>query len=198
VGGRTGLLDRFVAFQVIAINVDGSGHITGSGFALPFVDGSFDAVVTLDTLEHTPRQYRLPFLQECCRVAHKTVIVAAPFGSEGHAALETRLHNLYRSRYGKPNAYLSEHVRFGLPDSEELDQLASNLRFAQSRRLYAGDYVRQGERFEKNLLGHQQQGMVARIVGFYHYVTSWAIFHRVKLRNQPDGTTNRFYWLIRK
>jgi SAM-dependent methyltransferase len=198
VGGRAGLLERFVTFRVIAVNVDGSGHLTGSGFALPFADGSFDAVVTLDTLEHMPCDDRLPFLRECCRVARQSVIVAAPFGSEGHAALEERLYNLYQSRYGEPHAYLGEHVHYGLPDTEELDQLARGLQIAQSRRLYAGDYVRQGKQFERSILGHQQHGRLARIANFLRYVASWATFHRVRLRDQPNATTNRFYWLIAK
>ena len=198
VGGRAGLLERFVAFRVIAVNLDGSGHLAGSGFALPFADGSFDAVVTLDTLEHMPREARLPFIRECCRVARQFVIVAAPFGSKGHAVLEARLYNLYQSRYGEPHAYLGEHVRYGLPDTEELDQLASSLQIARSRRLYAGDYVRQAKRFERIIQGHQERGLLARITNFHHYVASWAIFHRVRLSDQPNATTNRFYWLIGK
>jgi len=88
VGGRVELLERFIPYRVISVNIDGSGNLSGSGCALPFVDSSFIAVVSVDTLEHLPRESRLPFLRECLRVARRYVVVAAPFGSEGHSECE--------------------------------------------------------------------------------------------------------------
>ncbi len=124
VGGRAKLLERFTPYRVISINTDGSGNLTGSGCALPFLDSSFVAVVSIDTLEHLPQENRLPFLRECLRVSQRYVIVAAPFGSEGHSKCEKRLDKLYRSIYGESHIYLSEHVKYGLPDMVELDQFA--------------------------------------------------------------------------
>jgi SAM-dependent methyltransferase len=187
-----------LGYQVVSVNPDGSGDLAGSGFALPFADGSFSAVVSIDTLEHLPREKRSRFLRECFRVARRYILVAAPLGSEGHRADEERLDRLSRSVYGEPHHYLSEHLRYGLPDVVELDRLASDLPIAESWRLYAGNYVWQGKQFERALSGHQRRGFVARLVNLFYRVASWAIFHPVRLRDQPEATTNRFYWLMER
>ena len=48
---------------------------------LPFADNSFDAAVSLDTLEHLPRRLRASFLDELRRVAKASVIVTCPLQS---------------------------------------------------------------------------------------------------------------------
>lgn len=198
VGGRAKLLERFTPYRVISINTDGSGNLTGSGCALPFGDNSFAAVVSIDTLEHLPQKSRLPFLRECLRVAQHYIIVAAPFGSEGHSKCEKRLDKLYRSICGESHAYLSEHVKYGLPDMVELDQFACNLEAANCQHFFAGNYVWQGKQFERATLGHRKQGMLARLWNAYNYLLSFAIFHPILLREQPDVTANRFYFLVEK
>lgn len=198
VGGRARLLERFVSYRVLSINTDGSGNLLGNGCVLPFADSSFIAVVSIDTLEHLPKESRLAFLRECLRVAQRYVIIAAPFGSEGHRECEKRLDSLYRSAHGEPHIYLNEHIRYGLPDIAEIDQLARNLEGASSRRFFAGDYVWQGKQFERAILGYRKQGMGARVWNLYNYVTTLAVFHPIRLREQPDDITNRFYLFIEK
>jgi SAM-dependent methyltransferase len=198
VGGRAELLTRFVPYRATSVNVDGSGNLAGSGLALPFANGSFSAVVSIDTLEHLPRARRLPFLRECLRVARRHVLVAAPLGSPGHSQHEGQLSQLYRSVHGQPHIYLEEHVQCGLPDVAELDQLAAALPIASEQRLFAGDYVWQGKQFERAVLGHRRRGAWARLGNLYHRVAAWALFHPVRLQNQPQPTTNRFYWLLCK
>jgi SAM-dependent methyltransferase len=198
VGGRAELLERFMPYRVISANIDGSGDLSGSGRALPFVDSSFVAVVSIDTLEHLPRESRLPFLRECLRVAQRYVVVAAPFGSEGHSECEKRLGDLYRSTYGKPHIYLGEHIRYGLPDIVELDRFICDLKVANSRRLFAGDYVWQAKQFERAILGYRRRGLLARLWNVYTTVTSLAVFHPIRLRDRPDATANRFYLLLEK
>jgi hypothetical protein len=198
VGGRAELLERFIPYRVISVNVDGSGNLLGSGCALPFVDDSFIAVISIDTLEHLRRENRLSFLRECLRVARCYVVVAAPFGSEGHKECEKRLDDLYRSTYGQPHTYLHEHIRYGLPDIAELDRLARDLDAVNWQYFFAGDYVWQGKQFERAILGHQKRGLLARFRNMYNYVASLALFHPVRLRDWPDTTANRFYLSIEK
>jgi hypothetical protein len=198
VGGRAGLLEQFVPYRVISVNMDGSGSLVGSGCVLPFADNSFMAVVSIDTVEHLPRESRLPFFRECLRVARRYVIVAAPFGSHGHSKCEKRLDDLYRSIYGKPHAYLSEHVRYGLPNIAELDQLVRDSEAANVQRLFAGDYVWQGKQFERAIWGRRGQGVLARVRSMYDYVLSLALFHPIRLRDRPDATANRFYLSVEK
>jgi hypothetical protein len=198
VGGRAELLGQFVPYRVISVNVDGSGNLSGSGCALPFVASSFTAVVSIDTLEHLRRERRLPFLRECLRVARHYVVVAAPFGSEGHRECEKRLDSLYRSAYGKPHIYLSEHVRYGLPSMVELDQFADNLKPANFKCFFAGNYVWQGKQFERAMRGHRKRGLLVRLWNMVNTVASLAIFHPMRLREQPDASANRFYLFIEK
>jgi hypothetical protein len=198
VGGRAELLARFVPYRVISVNVDGSGNLAGSGLALPFAGDSFGAVVSIDTLEHLPRAKRLPFLRECLRVARRHALVAAPLGSPGHSQHEKQLGQLYRSVHGQPHTYLEEHVQCGLPGVADLDQLAAALPIASEQRFFAGDYVWQGKQFERAVLGHRRRGTWARLGNLYHQVASWALFHPVRLQDQPQATTNRFYWLLEK
>jgi hypothetical protein len=198
VGGRAELLERFITYRVISVNVDGSGNLSGSGCALPFVDSSFTAVVSIDTLEHLARERRLPFLRECLRVARRCVLVAAPFGSEGHRECEKRLDSLYRSAYGRPHIYLGEHVRYGLPSVAELDQFVDNLEPASFKCFFAGDYVWQGRQFERAVRGHCKQGLLVRLWNMYNAAASLALFHPIRLREQPDAVANRFYLLIEK
>jgi hypothetical protein len=200
VGGRAELLERFVPHRVISVNIDGSGHLVGSGCILPFVDSSFVAVVSIDTLEHLPREARLPFLRECLRVAQRYVVVAAPFGSDGHSQCEKRLADLYLSMYGRPHTYLSEHIRYGLPNMAELDQFACELEAADSRCLFAGDYVWQSKQFERAIAGRQcsKWGLLTRLWNVYKTLISLAIFHPIQLRDRPDAAANRFYLFVEK
>ncbi|MBN2006779.1 MAG: class I SAM-dependent methyltransferase [Anaerolineae bacterium] len=198
VGGRAELLEQFVPYHVISVNVDGSGRVLGSGDALPFGDGSFSAVVSIDTLEHVPQARRMLLLRESVRVAQSCVVVAAPFGSEAHRAFEKRLDDVHRSVYGYPHAYLSEHVRYGLPGLDDMDQLTRGLDAAHVKRFFAGDYVWQGEQFERAILAHRTRGWKRRLLNAYNQVTSLALFHPIRLGTRPVARSNRFYLLIQK
>ena len=198
VGGRAELLERFTPYRVTSVNVDGSGDVAASGCAIPFADNSFSAVVSIDTLEHLPRENRRPFIRECLRVARRYVVIAAPFGGEGHRECEKRLDSLYRSVYGEPHMYLNEHIRYGLPDLAELDQVVHSLEGTSCQRFFAGDYVWQGKQFERAISGHRKRGLPARFWNLAQAVTTLALFHPIRLRGQPDAVANRFYLLIEK
>ena len=198
VGGRSGLLERFIPYRVVSLNVDGSGDLWGDGCVLPLADRSFTAVVSIDALEHLPKESRPPFLGECLRVAQRCAVLAAPFGSQGHAAYEKRLDELHRSVRGQSHAYLSEHIRYGLPDIAELGRLVEEADAACSRLSFAGDYVRQGKLFERSVLGQSQEGWLSYILNMYRYVASLALFQPVRLRDQPGTRSNRFYLALEK
>ena len=77
VGGYPGTLRHFLSednFELSVLDVvpdDDSipGYMQGSGMELPFGDGSFDVIFSLDTLEHIPGRERDRFLAELKRVA---------------------------------------------------------------------------------------------------------------------------------
>jgi SAM-dependent methyltransferase len=80
---------------------------------LPFVDGSFDAVVCLDVLEHVPPDERAAFVSELARVAARRVLVACPT-DEGRW-VESVLRNAYMSTGAPLPEWLGEHDEYGLP-----------------------------------------------------------------------------------
>jgi len=126
VGGE-GLLQCFIATAtVVSANVQ-NADVLYDGKHLPFEDDSFDAVVSLDTVEHFPKDQRLEFLAELVRVAQHVVVLCAPLGTPEHVEYEKRL--LADGRQGGLCAesllYLAEHVEYGLPTPNEVDQWAS-------------------------------------------------------------------------
>lgn len=111
-GGRSFILDKE--------RITGKGYIQGDGTALPFLDGSFDVVCSLDVLEHVPKTKRSDFLAELCRVASKMVILSAPFASVDIEKAEAELARQIESLYGTKHHQLQEHSQFGLPEIEEV------------------------------------------------------------------------------
>jgi hypothetical protein len=198
VGGRKDLLERFMPYSTTAINPDGTGHLLGDGGQLPFAPGSFDAVVNLDTLEHLPSETRLPFIHECLRVGKKCVIIAAPYGSPEHMALEKALNAQYTKTLGRPHPYLSEHVAFGLPSPEQLTQFVEALRPFPTQFFYAGDFTWQGRSFARAIQAHQQPRPLALLTNFYNQFSGVALFHPITLSTTPTIRTNRFYLVINK
>lgn len=197
VGGRINLLDRFLPYETISVNPDGSGMVWGSGMALPFGDNIFDAVVTIDTLEHLPQKKRLPFIQECMRVARSIGLVAAPFGSAGHTVYEKRLNELHKEVLGKPHLYLNEHIRYGLPTAVHLKQVVHALKPASATLYYAGNYIWQVRSFARAIQANKQPRLFAMFSNVFNRLTNLALFHPIKLTHVPQKYTNRFYLLVR-
>lgn len=119
VGGRTALLRAFLPEdRVELVDVepsDAPGLVLGTGAALPFQDGAFDAVCAFDTLEHVPPAYRDAFVAECARVAGRWVILAGPYAHPRVDAAEERLVDFLQHKLGLQHRYLSEHRENGLP-----------------------------------------------------------------------------------
>jgi len=124
--------------------------------------------------------------------------VAAPFGSDEHRAYEKRLDDLHRSMLGESYPYLREHVLYGLPGLDEIDQLIRGLNAAKDRCFFTGDYMWQGRQFERGILAKCKRGWVRHLLNVYNRVTSLAIFRPIRLRERPDARANRFYLLIEK
>ncbi|MCP4422697.1 MAG: class I SAM-dependent methyltransferase [Chloroflexi bacterium] len=198
VGGRRELLDRFLPHQTISINPDGTGLLCGDGLKLPFAANSFAAVVNIDTLEHLPAEIRLPFIEECLRVSQKLVIIAAPYGSEGHIQLEKELSDHHQNILKRPHPYLSEHVEYILPSPEQLADFAQKLHPATSQFYYAGDFTWQGRNFARALQAHQQPRWLARLTNVYNRISGMALFHPITLSHTPKPSSNRFYLSITK
>jgi SAM-dependent methyltransferase len=196
VGGRRGLLAEYTPLPVTAINPDGTADLRLEGDRLPFGAGAFDAVVTIDTLEHVPPAQRLPFVQECARVARKLLIVAAPYGSPEHIGRERELNEVHRSVYGHYHQYLNEHVENGLPTADEIDALTAAVVHKAKSLYYAGDYTWQARMFEQSVNAARRGPIVARLLHLYNRVAAAAVLHPIKLEKAADAQSNRFYLVM--
>jgi hypothetical protein len=121
VGGSPGTLRRFLpSDQVMIADLDVSNSdICANGVALPFESGSFDIVITSDTLEHVPPDMRQNFLGELMRVSKTWLVVGAPFDDPEVVRAEEVMEALMLARYDEVHHCLQEHRRYGLPSLEE-------------------------------------------------------------------------------
>lgn len=200
-GGISGALARFMPeASVMALNIDSSGDVIYGGGAFPFPSASFDAVVSLDTLEHLHPKSRRAFVNECVRTAKEFVIIAAPYGSAGHAAYEVKLDDLYEQIYGLRHRWLHEHVVNGLPsegDLGEYRQLMIGAGFAVHT-LYAGNYAHQCRVFERSLRMSGRLGPARRIGDAYHLLASLALWYDIVFHKSPYAEANRFYLVAQR
>lgn len=131
VGGRTGLLGRFLERDRLTLvdtepDVGRERLVLGDGCRLPFADGAFDLVCAFDTLEHVPPGAREAFVSESRRVARRWVVLAGPYDAPRVNAAEARLKEFMLEKLHLRHRYLEEHAAHGLPDRAAVErQLAS-------------------------------------------------------------------------
>ncbi|MEE8602979.1 class I SAM-dependent methyltransferase [Euzebya tangerina] len=103
--------------------------VLADGAQLPFADDAFDAVVTLDTLEHVVPASRSSFLDEIGRVAARWALVVCPFGTPGVPDADIALRAYVRNRFADdlPTiGILNEHINYGHPNlAASRDRLAA-------------------------------------------------------------------------
>jgi SAM-dependent methyltransferase len=96
-------------------------RLPGRATALPVRDGSFDAVLCLEMLEHLPEDEREPALREMVRALRPGGRLIATFPADAAAAeLDRWLDRAYRARHGEPHPWVAEHLREGHPRTEDL------------------------------------------------------------------------------
>lgn len=193
VGGTQLLKKFFTGVQIISLNIDDSGDVRYDGGDFPYTDSSFDAVVSLDTLEHIPRANRQNFIGECLRVARKGVIIAAPYGSAAHRQNEAELCK-YLEQAGRPNRWLAEHVQHGIPTPDEVleyQKLFKNHQFVTTS-YYAGDYIWQSQNLNM-AISLNKLGLPERLANLISFALGLRIWHPNRFSTQPTAMTNRFY-----
>jgi len=131
VGAGSHGLSEFFTGKLIVVDIkktdmqaaaaEGLLSVVGDGTALPFKDNSFDAVVSVASYEHIPKQLKKKYLQEMARVARKKVIVYCPFGRTARFG-DKIVFNLRRLA-GIFDNQTVEHLREGIVSRENFDEV---------------------------------------------------------------------------
>jgi len=126
VGGAPGQILGFLPHDDITIAdveaCDVASFHRADGLSLPFADGSFDIVVSIDALEHITPENRETFLSELLRVSGKYVFLGAPFAGQALEEAERILFEFIHTKLHVMHRFLHEHLRHSLPDQEATDQ----------------------------------------------------------------------------
>jgi hypothetical protein len=140
VGGVGRQLQLFLPHAVVtSANVEAPADLLVTGSRLPLPDDSFDAVTSLDVLEHLARDARRTHLEELIRVARRRIVVSCPLGTAAHLAAEAELADWYARTTGRRHRFLDEHLTRGLPTESELHELVAGLGLAFEF-LFHGDF----------------------------------------------------------
>ncbi|GAB4196209.1 MAG: hypothetical protein OHK0022_13500 [Roseiflexaceae bacterium] len=91
------------------------GYVQGDGTAMTFADGSFDLVISCDTLEHIPADLRRQFVHELVRVARYGVLVICPSYDYRVELAEQVLFAYIQAELHAKHDQLREHREYGLP-----------------------------------------------------------------------------------
>ncbi len=122
---RQRLLGQFLpyaSFLYTDLHAEGDEQdfVVADATALPFPDRGFDAVVSLDVLEHIPTHLRSKAAAEMARVAGRAVIVGFPPDQSWVRKAEEEANERWRELFGEDYVWLKEHKEFGLVDTAEI------------------------------------------------------------------------------
>lgn len=92
------------------------GYLCARGDALPFPDGLFDLVCSVDVMEHVPPAARATVLGQVRRASRRAAVVAAPFRTGVVERAETIVSDFIREACGYEQGQLQEHREHGWPD----------------------------------------------------------------------------------
>lgn len=113
--------DRVTTVDIIQPSepIPAARYLRADGAALPFADGSFDLVISLDSLEHVAQDRRQAYVSELLRASRRYVLLVAPFEQQETVLAERVLAEFVRVVNQEEQPQLREHRDFGLPDLEE-------------------------------------------------------------------------------
>ena len=97
-------------------------QVIGSALTLPFEDRSFDAVISVDSLEHILSEEREAAVTELIRTAYGLVVIAVPAGTAAEAQ-DNFLSERYRQVRGEDYPFFQDHLTYGLPGADALEQM---------------------------------------------------------------------------
>ncbi|MHC4471509.1 MAG: class I SAM-dependent methyltransferase [Planctomycetota bacterium] len=127
---------------------EGMTAVRADARRLPFRNGAFDLVLSLDMLEHLDPDDRPPVVRELARVSRDHVVVAFPCGTPAQT-VERRLAEKLRAAKRPVPGWLVEHSAIDFPMPEEMDELFTSLghpfRVAANESLFLYRLIRRAE-----------------------------------------------------
>jgi len=91
--------------------------VKASAEKLPFKDDAFDVVTCIDVMEHLPKKIREKSTEEMIRVGKSVVYMSFPRGKFS-VYVDKLISKYYQSTHKKRFAYLEEHQKYGLPETD--------------------------------------------------------------------------------
>jgi hypothetical protein len=124
VGGSLGEIKKFLSnIKVVTTDVVPGADILYDGKKLPFKEGEYDYVVSIDTLEHISAVKRLDLIGQMAGIAKRKMILIAPFASPEHERYEKKLVEKYILEKRAAPQYLQEHRKYGLITPAQLKKI---------------------------------------------------------------------------
>jgi ubiquinone/menaquinone biosynthesis C-methylase UbiE len=125
--GKYGLTVYLQGYDVTGTDIDLNKSertkklVKASADKLPFADSSYDAVVSVDMMEHLPKNIRGKAIEEMLRVSSKKVYIAYPSGKLSEK-IDTIIATYYKRTHKEDMTFLLEHKKYGLPDDDFVEK----------------------------------------------------------------------------
>lgn len=128
-------ITRFYNEEVTGIDIESERYknprlnfIKGSATKLPFSDSSFDAVISVDTLEHLTRKEQIKMVLEAYRVSKKYIMFTYPIGfNKYHRKIVTTWKKSHLTES------LKEHLRGGTAKGDEVPRALKGKKYRISK-----------------------------------------------------------------
>lgn len=169
-GGYDGALALFLPEH--KIDVIDPATTGGSVLEIPTADGSYDAVVAVDVLEHIEPKDRSTALSEFARVACKHIVLNYPCRDSKEAQeIVLKLTN---------NSLVREHVEWELPDSNWVLQELTKYGYRGTVTPHTSIAIWLGQYVTMNLLPEQAKEVNRHLIANYtNEPTTKALYHLV-------------------
>jgi SAM-dependent methyltransferase len=195
VGSGAAGITAFLKFPVVGIDPAfertealGTPYLTrveGSADALPFDDGSFDIVLSVEMLEHVPAAARADALREMFRVLRPGGRMIVTFPADATARrLDLSLNDAYRRRYGSDHPWVAEHIAEGVPATDEVVALARELVGSDGHVAVQKHDSARSWRLHQMLYGARRWYLPALLVGLHSRAGARLVFN---LARRIDG-----------
>jgi len=160
-------------FNITGTDIDFGGQreknlkiVRASAEKLPFKDRSFDAVVSIDMLEHLSPEIRKMAISEMIRVSNNKVYLSFPTGNFSRH-IDMAISRYYKLTHGQELPFLKEHLMFGLPKTKDIEGFIKNSLRANKK---SGEITKKGNTnsllwFILLLLGFSEVNL---LTSFYH------------------------------